>query len=569
MRIARILIGPERLCPLGVVIVVALAACGGGGGGGGSAASPGPTTLVVNHTSVSATSSVLQPVVPSTTISLTMENVNSAQYVGLGYTDTGIADAALQLTSASAGIITINYRAPTSLKPHAYADTVHLEICTDSACKDPVPGSAVSISIAYTITPIPSNAVPTITFSQTALSAQALAIDPFYPPSVSENVSMTNFVIPPYFTATSQNPGVSSPSITANSLSQGTLSVSFKPGNTVGAGIYTGPILITACLDSTCANPVPGSPFLIDVSYTVGNSVNVGGPDGYTVQGIQVQIQGMVWDRVNQSLWVVLPFDITGKSHVAAVNPVTQTMATPVALDSTANGAIAISDDSQFLYVGLSNGEVQRLSLPDLSTNLRITTGQQSVNAGVAVNVQVAPGAPHTIAVALSQFGTGGVDGYETGVAVFDDDVMRPKEALATVQLPQFPSGTAVDFVQWGDTAETLYGSDFAYYTNPSIYTMTLDINGIETTANLGQVSGGQMHLAQGLLYLDGGSIFNPGTNTVKNTFSGIPNIYGLLPDTASGRLFLSRSDQLQGSVVLQSFDLQALTPLAQISLPP
>jgi hypothetical protein len=503
-------------------------------------------------------------------VSLTLNNVGSGQYyLWVSYTDSGIADVAVTLASKTTVMLTVNFRAPTSLKPKTYTDSAKFQLCQDSKCAEPIAGAATSISISYTITSWPANAAPTLTFPQIPLSIQALAIDPFYPASVSENFSMANFVVAPYLTATTTNSGIRGVSPIANSTTQGTLSASAQPGDQMGAGTYTGTILVTACLDATCVNPVPGSPFSIDVTYTVGNAITVGGSNGYTLQGIPVPAMGMVWDPLNKLIWLVLQPDGTGHSHVVSVDPSTTTISSPVELDGAGNGAIAISDDSQFLYVAVENGEVgeiQRLSLPSLASNLIFAVGQPLGNGAAAI--QVAPATPHTIAVALSKYSSPITFGYETGVAVFDDNVMRTMVATATpANPPASATGTVVDYLQWGPTAATLYGSGFSGAT-ASIYTMSVDANGIETATNEGNFSGGMMHPAQGLLYLDGGTIFNPTTNTANNKFTATPNLYGLLPDAAASRLFVSSSSQLEGTVVLQSYDLQSLTPISQLMFP-
>ena len=48
------------------------------------------------------------------------------------------------------------------------------------------------------------------------------------------------------------------------------------------------------------------------------------------------------------------------------------------------------------VYVGLTSGTVQRLVLPQLTTDIRITLGTSLYPA----DVRVAPGAPHTVAIA-------------------------------------------------------------------------------------------------------------------------------------------------------------------------
>ena len=552
---------------------LALAGCGGGGGDGGT---PAPSIAVskssagsgssFNGGSISVSSSVLQASVASVPLNVSWTSGSGATYyLAVSYTTSGMTGAAIQILSADTALITVNFRPPTSLKPGTYADSVGLELCTDSACTTKVAGSALTIPVQYTVTPYSTSSTPAIAFAQTSVTPQALAVDPLQLPPITINFTMMNFVIAPYVSSSIQNPGVSGANVATSSTTQGSLTLTLLPGNIIGAGTYSGSVTVTACLDATCANPVPGSPFLIDVTYTVGSTVSMTGSAGYTVQVMELACQGMVWDPVHQLLYVVLPFDSSSVSHVVAIDPVAQTTTTPTALDSTSNGAISISDDGQFLYLGMSNGEVQRLSLPGLTTDLRITTGQALSSAGIAVNISVAPGTPHTIAVALSSYAYGGESGSETGVAIFDDNVERPTIAPA---VGQPASGTPVDYVQWGATTTQLYGTTFSGGRTP-FYSMTVNATGVGASIDEGAVSGGNMHAAQGSLFLDGGSIINLTTNQISNPFSATPNLYGLLPDAATGRLFVSNSVQLAGSVQIQAYDLQNLTSLAQIALPP
>ena len=61
---------------------------------------------------------------------------------------------------------------------------------------------------------------------------------------------------------------------------------------------------------------------------------------------------------------------------------------------------LAISDDAKYLYVGLDGkGTVQRLLLPGLTPDISIPLGSDpNLGAYHALDLQVAPGAPKTIA---------------------------------------------------------------------------------------------------------------------------------------------------------------------------
>jgi hypothetical protein len=61
---------------------------------------------------------------------------------------------------------------------------------------------------------------------------------------------------------------------------------------------------------------------------------------------------------------------------------------------------LAVSDDSQLLYVGI-DAAVQHLLLPSFSSDINYSLPTDSFGGGpfVALDLQVAPGAPHTVAV--------------------------------------------------------------------------------------------------------------------------------------------------------------------------
>jgi hypothetical protein len=491
----------------------------------------------------------------------------STYYVRAQWTTRGITDVALNLNPPAKA--SINFKVGTSLRPGTYSDQVGLEICADQACNQPFAGTAVTIPTTYTVTPATQQ--PTISIQQSSVSFQALSIDPFQQPAVTIPFTLANFVQSPYLSMASSNTAVANGSAMVTNATQGTLTIGVPSGQSLGAGTYTATISITACLDSTCVNPVQGSPFEVTVNYTVGNSVTVSGPNGYTVQAMQQKVESMVWDNVHQLLYVVLPFGTSGVSQVAAIDPTTLTMTAQVDLDAAANGAVALSDDSQFIYVGLVNGTVQRLSLPQLTTDLRVHLNTGSVNGLYAGGLAVAPGAPHTLAVALAN-DPYNPSGSERGVAIFDDDVMRPNEAAASGSPP---TGIVADYVQWS-SGTSLFGAAYSnseYSSSSSaqtsLFAMSVDATGITASANAGSVSGGRLRYAQNLLFMDGGSIFNPQTGQIDNSLLSTPYLAGLLPDTTSGRLFVSNSTQVSGTIQLQSLDLQQRTPIATILLPP
>jgi hypothetical protein len=182
------------------------------------------------------------------------------------------------------------------------------------------------------------------------------------------------------------------------------------------------------------------------------------------------------WNPSQQKLYVAV-------QSSASVNPGTVTVVDPVAGSivsaqqlSSAPFGLAISNDSQYLYAVINGGaSIQRLILPALTPDIQWSLGADptSGSANLAGDIKVQPGAPHTLAVSLGQYGSG-------AVAVFDDAIERPSIAGGSVN-------AVGNSVQWKPDGSELYvayglGSDCPYYTTVSddaLWTMPVTQNGV------------------------------------------------------------------------------------------
>jgi DNA-binding beta-propeller fold protein YncE len=86
---------------------------------------------------------------------------------------------------------------------------------------------------------------------------------------------------------------------------------------------------------------------------------------------------------------------------VSVFDPVSSTIVGAQFAGSEQNH-LAISDDSQFLYVSLDGtNSVQRFTLPAIANDVRYGLGSDGIGSYVAFDLQVAPGSAHTTAVIL------------------------------------------------------------------------------------------------------------------------------------------------------------------------
>ncbi len=158
-------------------------------------------------------------------------------------------------------------------------------------------------------------------------------------------------------------------------------------------------------------------------------------------------------DPARARLYVSVP--ATAPTHANGVLALDPASGQTVASVSAPNaGVLAVAGNGQFLYADVADSggssTVTRYDLPDLTGQ---TSWQQGPVPNFIADIQVAPGAPHTVAAAL---GNG-------SVVILDDGVRRG----ATLKLSSAVS------LQWGADATQLFAAD------PDLILLSVDANGI------------------------------------------------------------------------------------------
>jgi hypothetical protein len=254
----------------------------------------------------------------------------------------------------------------------------------------------------------------------------------------------------------------------------------------------------------------------------------------------------LVWDPVRQVIYLSVPPTVPGGSGIAVLDPVGQKIVsfTPVANNPD---VLAISDDSQFLYVGLDDSSsVQRFVLPQMTPDIQYLL---TTPGDFPLDIQVAPGAPHTTAVA-NGIPNSLVAAYG-GVTVFDDAVARPTSVPGP--LGSFLGSCYCASMQWGSSLTALYSSN-SETSNFDFYSLAVNANGVVLSEDYPDVFhdfNGDYYFnihyvpSTGLIYSDDRTIVNPLNGTVVGSFSipvGIIDINRMVPDsTLNIAAFLSQ----------------------------
>jgi len=232
-------------------------------------------------------------------------------------------------------------------------------------------------------------------------------------------------------------------------------------------------------------------------------------PTNLTV--LNLEGSDLIWNPSQQKLYVAVP-------SAASVNAGTITVVDPIAGSiisaqqlSSAPSGLAVSDDSQYLYAVISGASaIQRLTLPALTPDIEWSLGKDPIFGGTALagDIKVQPGAPHTLAVSMGEYGSG-------SVAVFDDAVERSAVAGSI-------SNEVGNSLQWKPDGSELYAAytmlnDSGYWTSVSddaLYTMPVTETGVgavTTYHSTFRSEGAHLHSdsTTGYVYGDWGEVIN------------------------------------------------------------
>ncbi|MES1146970.1 MAG: hypothetical protein ABUL52_01100 [Solimonas sp.] len=544
-----------------LILSVTLVACGGGGSGGGSTGSNGGSNnnnpqIVATPGSLTQSAAINDSPNQTAVISLSLRNIPaSAKNIAGAYTiNTGISNAVIAWTDTTTASITVYFQAPESLKPGTYTGHVRVYICQDSTCSSAIAGTETTIPVSYVVT-LPT-APPVITFSQNPVVTNALAAD-FTQKGVIVGLTQTNFGEIPVVTVTHSGQLVQNILVTsANSIGLATgLNISLPAANTLGIGTYTDTLTVTVCLDATCVNQATGSPYTIPITYVIDNMISVDGAQGYTLSAIKLANQGAVWDQVHQKLYVIQQgTDGIAPGYLIPLDPATGMQDSPVALTATPMGSGDVSSDGTWLYLGMIDGTIQRLHLPDLTLDLTIPLGVDITNGyqQYAADIRAAPGAPQTFAVALSNGWSYGLE-EEVGVAVFDGALRRSNIANATWR--PSTSGVIVDFLAWNPAGNTLYGTYDQVSGQDAMFIMPVSTDGIDSYTATTQSITGRAHFVGNMIYTDSGDVYNTLNNASGTQIQPFPKTSYTSPSPAYSYNLCLAPDSVRDQLFVIGYD--------------
>ena len=324
-----------------------------------------------------------------------------------------------------------------------------------------------------------------------------------------------------------------------------TTSIYNQPANTASVAVTADEVTSVGSLAVTIVNPTPGGGSSAPLQLQLIAADNRVRTLAYSTLDVAVDpVRNLVYASVGSN-------STTSPNSLLAIDPKQGTVVTTQAV-SDQPGRMAITDDGTYLYVSFpSTGEVSRYTLPTLALDIH-----WSVTGG-AVDLETAPGAPHTVAITSAASA-----GLTDSLTIYDDGVARANIATGSYPFSSYST------IAWGADASTLYSTNGSSSGGPE-YIFHVDQNGPTLTATYSSAFGDfvkqlQFDKTTGLLFDGYGRAVSPANGTlagqfnVKNTLSYESNPFTV--DSKQSRAFFLNSNsflpqQIAGTEI-QAFDL-------------
>jgi hypothetical protein len=293
-------------------------------------------------------------------------------------------------------------------------------------------------------------------------------------------------------------------------------------------------------------NPAPGGGLSNSVEFTVYRATTLTAKD-------------LIYDRVGSVIYA----SIAGSSPnlpntLTIIEPGAGTFGPSTNIGSDP-GKLAISSDSQWIYVGLDgSAQVRPFNTVSQTAGTAFVLGNDSFGPFFAEDIAISPGNSGTIAVSRrSGMGTP----RHKGVAVYDNGVMRPTQTA---------DHTGSNAIEFPGSPSTLYG-----YNNEStesgFRTMSVSPSGV-TVTNVTQnlITGiADIQFEGGRIYASTGRVIDPVNRTLLGTFSlSLPlggEYRGVAVDAEQERAFFLVA--IPGSVSVHAFNVNTFAPTGSITL--
>jgi hypothetical protein len=283
-------------------------------------------------------------------------------------------------------------------------------------------------------------------------------------------------------------------------------------------------------------------------------------PDPFAVvRTVPLVTKDLIYDPVSRLIFASVPSAAaTHGNSITTIDPVPGTAGASVFVGSEP-GKLALSDDSQALYVSLDGAAaVRRFDMATRTPGLQFALGSDPFFGPFYVeDMFVLRGDPNAVAVSRKYLS---VSPRHAGVAIYDAGVQRPTTTS---------THTGSNVIEPSSNPAVLYG-----YNNETtefgLRRMAISAGGVSTTNNYQDVITGfntDISVDDDTVYASTGGTMNPETGQLVGTYTmATPWNNLVLADASAGRVYFLTT--ISGVRTIQVFDMATFLSLGTIPVP-
>lgn len=239
----------------------------------------------------------------------------------------------------------------------------------------------------------------------------------------------------------------------------------------------------------------------------LGAAASAAVPRAQNVRSLALPARDLVHDPRTGRIYASVP----SQNIIASIDPVLGRVERTLAVGSQP-WQLALSDDGQYLYVGLDGeGAVRRVNIPSWTAELKFSLGRHpDLGPYHAGDIEVLPGRPQSVAVSRRP-----QNSLVHSIAVFDGAVMRRD----TVQ-----SSTSSDDIEFDANPARLYN----LITDDTLRRLSVGPSGVSVGASFVRVLGGaDLEVDDGRAYSSSGRVADAENGALIGTLPRLDTRYG------------------------------------------
>lgn len=272
---------------------------------------------------------------------------------------------------------------------------------------------------------------------------------------------------------------------------------------------------------------------------------------------LDIESNDIAYDKVSGKLFASVPSDAQRYAdHVVVINPISAQVEAAIPV-GTNPGALAVSDDGQFLYAGLGGnpGSIRQISIPTLSAGAEwtLSNGPGTATARYAHDIAVQPGHSEVVIVSTSTH----PDILDfAGAMALDRGVERP------TAVPEHPN--RLYNIVFSEDPTLAYGFNFEWQRR-QLVGLSIAPDGI-TMSEISPCTEDRylekLKYANGRLYAESTAIDVQTCNVLGTYTSGYYATGTLAIEPVASRNRVAVAKNVVGFLVLESYDLDSYAKL-------